>query len=69
LHRRVVAKLDGVPLALDLYVLKKDECLYDLVYLAPPDSAARGAADFARVVAGFDTVAGERLARRGSEPP
>ncbi len=59
-----------MPLALDLYVLKKDDCLYDLVYLAPPDTAPRGAADFGRLVAGFDTVAGgERLARRGSEPP
>lgn len=68
LHRRVRAKLDGVPLLLDLFVLKKDECLYDLVYLAPPDSAGRGAADFGRLVAGFDTVEGERLARRAGTP-
>lgn len=65
LHRRLRAKLDGVPLTLDLFVLKKDECLYDLVYLAPPDAPARGDADFERLVAGFDTVdTGERLARR-----
>ncbi len=69
LHRRVRAKLDGVPLALDLYVVKKDDCLYDLVDLAPPDSAPRGAADFDRLVAGFDTVEAERLARRAPEPP
>lgn len=64
LHRRLRAKLDGVPLTLDLFVVKKDECLYDLVYLAPPDRAGRGVADFGRLVAGFDTVEGERLARR-----
>lgn len=63
LHRRVRAKLDGVPLVVDAYVLKKDGCLYDLVYLAPVDSADRGAAEFDRFVAGFDTVGGERLAR------
>ena len=68
LHRRVRAKLDGVPLDLDLFVLKKDECLYDLVYLAPPDSAGRGIVDFGRLVAGFDTVEGERLARRAGSP-
>ncbi len=64
LHRRLRAQLDGAPLVLDVYVLKKDDCLYDLVYLAPPDSAARGGADFGRLVAGFDTVEGERFARR-----
>ena len=69
LHRRLHAKLDGAPLTLDLYVLKKDDCLYDLVYLAPPDRVGRGVADFARFVDGFDTVAGERLARRATEQP
>ncbi|HEX8951335.1 MAG TPA: hypothetical protein VF945_05795 [Polyangia bacterium] len=70
LHRRVRARLDGVPLTLDLFVVKKDECLYDLVYLAPPDTAGRGAADFRRLVAGFDTVeGGERLAQRASRSP
>ena len=70
LHRRLRAKLDGAPLALDLFVLKKDGCLYDLVYLAPPDRAGRGAPDFERFVAGFDTVTigAERLARRSPEP-
>jgi len=67
LHRRLRAKLDGAPLTLDLYVVKKDDCLYDLVYLAPADSVARGAADFSRFVEGFDTVEGERLAGRATE--
>ena len=64
LHRRVRAKLDGAPLVLDLYVLKKDDCLYDLVYLAPPATAAHGAADFARLVDGFDPVPAQTVARR-----
>lgn len=64
LHRRLRAKLDGAPLMLDLVVLKKDECLYDLVYLAPPATAGRGEPDFLRLVAGFDPVEGERMARR-----
>jgi hypothetical protein len=69
LHRRVRAKLDGAPLALDLYVLKKDGCLYDLVYLAPPENAARGEPDFRRLVAGFQTMGdGERLARSKGPP-
>jgi hypothetical protein len=69
LHRRLRAKLDGAPLALDLYVLKKDGCLYDLVYLAPPENAARGEADFRRLVAGFQTVVeGERVARSKGPP-
>ncbi|HWE26459.1 MAG TPA: hypothetical protein VHB97_00575 [Polyangia bacterium] len=65
LHRRMRAKLDGVALALDVFVLKKDGCIYDLVYLSPPESVARGAPAFARFVAGFDTVNQERrLAER-----
>jgi hypothetical protein len=36
LRSQVSAKLDGVPLMLDVVVLKKDGCAYDLVYLAPP---------------------------------
>jgi hypothetical protein len=66
LHRRMRAKLDGVPLAIEAYVLKKDGCIYDLVYLSPPDSAALGAPDFHRFVAGFSTVDGKWTARRGA---
>ena len=35
--------LDGVPMAYDIFVLKKDGCVYDLVYVAPPDAAGQGA--------------------------
>jgi hypothetical protein len=53
LHTRVDAKLDGVPMALDLYVLKRDGCIFDLSYAAPPADFARGERDFAGFVAGF----------------
>lgn len=36
MHALVEARLDGVPMMLDLFVLKKDECLYDFSYVAPP---------------------------------
>jgi hypothetical protein len=52
-HTRVQAKLDGVPMVLDLYVLKRDGCIYDLSYAAPPDRYAAGAGDFQRFVGGF----------------
>lgn len=53
LHTRLTAKLDGVPMQLDLYVLKRNGCIFDLSYAAPPATAARGQADFARFVDGF----------------
>jgi hypothetical protein len=66
LHQEIAAKLDGAALRLDTYVLKKDECVYDLVYLAPPAGYARGRADFDVFVAGFDTrPSGRQLARGG----
>ena len=47
------ATLDGAPVELDAWVLKKDGCVYDLVYAAPPSRFAAGAPAFARFVAGF----------------
>ncbi len=53
-RRTVVdAKLDGVPMTMDLWVMKRDGCVYDLAFVAPPDSFAMGAVDFARFVGGF----------------
>jgi hypothetical protein len=60
LHTTMQAKLDGVPMAYDLWVLKKDGCVYDLVYVAAPQSFEGGASAFRRFVAGFATVAAER---------
>ncbi|HEX3769975.1 MAG TPA: hypothetical protein VHV30_03885 [Polyangiaceae bacterium] len=46
LHTLMRAKLDGVPMQYDIYVMKKDGCVYDLVYVAPPGGFAGGAAAF-----------------------
>lgn len=56
MHTELTADLDGVPMRYDVWVLKKDDCVYDLVYFAPPETADRGLADFARMVRGFATV-------------
>jgi hypothetical protein len=52
MHTVLRAKLDGVPMQYDIYVAKKDGCLFDLVYVAPPDHFAEGAADFERFALG-----------------
>jgi hypothetical protein len=52
----LVAKLDGVPKKFDVWVLKKDGCVYDLYYIAPPDRFDRGVVAFDRFVQGFATV-------------
>ena len=56
LHTLMTAKLDGVPMQYDIYVMKKDGCVYDLAYLAPPAAFSRGAPEFERFVASFSTV-------------
>jgi hypothetical protein len=57
LHSHLRAKLDGVEMEYGIYVLKKDGCVYDFVYVAPPSTFDDGAALFDRFVAGFHTVA------------
>jgi hypothetical protein len=58
-HTLMRAKLDGVPMQYDIYVMKKDGCLYDLVYVAPPERFAAGAADFERFAQGLHAEAAE----------
>jgi hypothetical protein len=53
LRTRVIAKLDGVPMELEILVLRRNGCVFDLSYAAPPGSFAVAAPDFARFVAGF----------------
>jgi hypothetical protein len=65
LHTRVDAKLDGVPMTLDLYVMKRNGCIFDLSYVAPPDAFARGEADFTSFLSGFADTR-PMTARRGS---
>jgi hypothetical protein len=51
------AKLDGVVKKFDVWVLKKDSCVYDFMYIARPDRFDQGVGDFDRFVQGFTTVA------------
>jgi hypothetical protein len=62
LRTRVEARLDGVPVLLDLWVLKRNGCIFDLNYAAPPGDFERGVADFARFV---DGVADARAVAAG----
>ena len=54
LHEVVALSLDGVPLVYDLYVLKKDGCVYDLSLVVPPRSYESVADEFVDFVASFD---------------
>ncbi len=56
MHTRLTADLDGVPMRYDVWVLKKDGCVYDLLYVAPPPAFERGVARFGAFVKGFTTV-------------
>ena len=57
LRTHVVARLDGVLRELLLYVLKKDDCVYDLALIAPPGTAfERARPVFQGLVDGFTTV-------------
>lgn len=62
LHTLLEARLDGVPMRYDIFVLKKDGCVYDLVYVSPPSGAATlaagGFAEFEAFVRGFHTLPG-----------
>jgi len=55
-HTVLTAKLDGVTMAYDIFVLKKDSCVYDLVYVTAPGGADAGTAEFEAFVHGFHTV-------------
>ena len=56
LHTRLSAELDGVPMRYDAWVLKKDGCVYDLLYFAPPATFERGLPRFESLVQGFTTA-------------
>lgn len=53
---RLTATLDGVPVALELVVLKKDNCTYDFELVAGPAIIADREADFWRFVQGFEQL-------------
>jgi hypothetical protein len=56
LHTVMKAKLDGVPKQFDVWVLKKDGCVYDLYFIAPPDRFDAAVPAFRKFVSGFAAV-------------
>ncbi|MCC6558228.1 MAG: hypothetical protein IT372_35235 [Polyangiaceae bacterium] len=56
IHTVLSAKLDGVPKRFDVWVLKKDGCVYDLLFIADPARFDAGAPAFERMVRGFATL-------------
>jgi hypothetical protein len=58
LHTKLRAKWDGVPMAFDIYVMKKDGCIYDFVYMGDPSAFEPGSKEFQRFVRGFRTLPG-----------
>lgn len=55
LRTRANARLDGVPVELELTLLKKDGCVYDFVYTAPQDRFGVRAAEYRALVRSFST--------------
>jgi hypothetical protein len=53
LRTRMNGALDGVPIALDMVVLKKDGCTYDLVLASSPKDQRLRQPDFERFFAAF----------------
>jgi len=45
--------LDGVPVRIGSMVTKKHRCIYDALYIAPPDQFEEGWTAFRQVVDGF----------------
>lgn len=58
LHTKVKAKWDGVPMLIDVYVLSKDGCIYDFVYLGTEGGYEGGGPAFESFVRGFHTLKG-----------
>jgi len=56
MHAVLRAKLDGVRMQYDVYVMKKDNCVYDLVYVAPPSTFDAGAPSFESFASGFRSL-------------
>ena len=57
LQTRLGGKLDGVTVALELVVLKKDGCTYDLLLIAKPSTVGAREPEFRRFVTSFSSRA------------
>lgn len=58
LHSKLRAKWDGVPMKFDIYVMKKDACSYDFVYVGSEAKQTDDPGDFESFVHGFHTLPG-----------
>ena len=58
LRTELLAKLDGVPRQFVVFVLKKNSCVYDFIFIARPSVDARAKAEFDQFVTGFSTSTG-----------
>ena len=67
LHTKMRAKWDGVPIAFDIYVSKKDGCIYDFVYMGDPTAYEEGTRDFEGFVRGFKTLRGSGTVTAGTK--
>jgi hypothetical protein len=56
LRTELTAELDGVAKHFDVYVLKKDGCVYDFLYIADTSAAPSGRTGFGHFVRGFATL-------------
>ena len=56
LRTEISASLDGVKKRYLVYVMKKDGCVYDFMYIAAADSSASSSAEFEHFVQGFSTL-------------
>ncbi len=57
LESTVNFKLDGVPRRMKALVMKKDGCVYDIVYASPPDTFEKGLSGYASLRSNFDVKA------------
>lgn len=56
LRTEIFASLDGVKKRYVVYVLKKDSCVYDFMWIAPAGAGEGSLPEFERFVQGFATV-------------
>ena len=55
-HALVHAELDGVPIEIELYVLKKDGCVFDLLHIRSLQAPQAARSDFAAFVQRFEVL-------------
>jgi hypothetical protein len=46
-------RLDGAPVQVEAYVMKDERCVYDFLYVAPPEEFAAGVGEFRAFVGSF----------------